>query len=55
MSEPQEKPDKIANWLDANVWDGDEASKTDLFKKHEARFGPQDLYDLVKECMEDTK
>ena len=51
----EEKKDKIANWLDANVWDGDEASKSGRLEKHEARFGPQDLYELVTECLEDTK
>lgn len=44
----------IADWLDANVWDGDEVSKN-KDSKHIANFGPHELYELVVELIEDIE
>lgn len=47
--------DKVANWLDANVWDGDELSKVEDSGNHIARLSPRDLFELVTDCFEALK
>jgi len=45
----------IAEWLDANVWDGDKVSlSSDIMnlKAHQAVFNPHDLYELVCDFVE---
>jgi len=49
------KKDKVANWLDANVWDGDELSKVEDSGNHITRLTPMDLYELVTDCFEALK
>jgi len=48
--------DKIAKWLDANVWDGDEVSEHKTSSgSHVAMFNPSELYELVVELIEDIE
>ena len=47
--------DKVANWLDANVWDGDELSRVDNSGNHFTRLTPMNLYELVVDCFEALK
>ena len=41
---------RIKQWLDANVWDGEDRSGS----KDRAHFDPDGLQDLVEECFEDV-
>ena len=44
--------DKIKDWLDANVWDGDDRSGA----THDyANFTPDELQELVEDCCADLK
>jgi len=50
--------DKVAAWLDANVWDGDKVSMDASLinnRAHKAHFGPHDLYELVTDLIESIK
>ena len=48
-----EKPDFIADWLDANVWDGENVSISEFYNSlHKAHFSPRSLYELFTECFE---
>ena len=49
---------KVAEWLDCNVWDGDELSTSTSRMRdaaHKATFTPNDLHELVVELIEDIK
>ena len=48
---------KIAEFLDQNVWDGDKVSNSDSLMKvsgHKAYFNPHELHELVCDCLENV-
>ncbi len=48
---------KIAEFLDANVWNGDKVSDSDSLMKvsgHKAYFNPHELNELVCDCFENV-
>jgi len=48
---------KIAEFLDQNIWDGDKVSNSDSLMKvsgHKAYFNPHELHELVCDCLENV-